>query len=293
MKGAQAETLCIGAAHWDIIGRADRRLVRGDDVPGRIIRRAGGVAMNVALGLAALGCPVGLCAAVGDDAAGDALMRQAVDAGIDCSHLLRIAGAATDAYVAIEDNSGDLVGAVADAGLAEDHAGTIADRAGAAIAGARTVFVEANIPASALQSIVASAHAAGAEIIANPVSPARAERLSDLLAEEHNLTIVANVAEANVLSGQCHADAESAARALVDLGAGTGFVTDGPRSAALATRHAVFTCKPARLVPGASVTGAGDALLAAFLASPDRHRDPLAAMEFSLQAAARKMTRTE
>ena len=61
--------LRVGAAHWDSVGRTDRQLTVGDDVAGRVERRPGGVALNVALGLAHHGLPVGrvfaaVCAAV-------------------------------------------------------------------------------------------------------------------------------------------------------------------------------------------------------------------------------------
>ena len=55
---AAAPFLCVGAAHWDIIGRTAVPLPPGADVPGRVTRQPGGVAQNVARALAALGRPV-------------------------------------------------------------------------------------------------------------------------------------------------------------------------------------------------------------------------------------------
>jgi sugar/nucleoside kinase (ribokinase family) len=46
------DVVVIGAAHWDVVARAAAPLAAGADVPGRVVRRVGGVAANVALGLA-------------------------------------------------------------------------------------------------------------------------------------------------------------------------------------------------------------------------------------------------
>ncbi|MEO0625154.1 MAG: PfkB family carbohydrate kinase [Pseudomonadota bacterium] len=74
MTGPVTDFNCVGGAHWDIIGRADGPVRAGDDVPGRIEQRPGGVALNVALGPAERGCAVRLCAVVGDDEAGRSLV---------------------------------------------------------------------------------------------------------------------------------------------------------------------------------------------------------------------------
>ena len=62
-----ARILCVGAAHWDVIGRASVPLAEGADVPGRIQRRSGGVALNIARGVAVLEGASRLCSVVGDD----------------------------------------------------------------------------------------------------------------------------------------------------------------------------------------------------------------------------------
>ncbi|MEY8840710.1 kinase, partial [Cribrihabitans sp. XS_ASV171] len=40
------DILCIGSVLWDIIGRSASHMRQGSDVPGRITRLPGGVAMN-------------------------------------------------------------------------------------------------------------------------------------------------------------------------------------------------------------------------------------------------------
>ncbi|MEO0682737.1 MAG: PfkB family carbohydrate kinase, partial [Pseudomonadota bacterium] len=67
-----APLILFGAAHWDLIARPDRPAAPGDDLPGRILRRPGGVAANLAVALAALGRTVRLVAPLGADPDGEA-----------------------------------------------------------------------------------------------------------------------------------------------------------------------------------------------------------------------------
>ena len=107
MSSSDRTFLCAGAAHWDIIARASVEVGPGGDVPGRVIRRPGGVAANVAMGLARQHFLVRLCAIVGEDDAGTSLGREMTAAGVNCEALL-VQPAATNTYVAIEDKDGEL-----------------------------------------------------------------------------------------------------------------------------------------------------------------------------------------
>lgn len=281
--------LCVGAAHWDLIARSDRMLGVGGDVPGRIQQRPGGVALNVALGLAGRGMRTSLCAIVGSDDAGTSLIRLAEAADLDCMHVLGITGAATDRYMAIEQGDGDLFAAVADVGLLEAHAPAIVAQTARAVPEADTLVLDANLPKAAIEDIAKQAASSGAEIIANPVSPAKARRLGVLLSDTYAPTIIANLAEANALLQSSLTSSPDAAAALLTRGAGTVLVTDGARPAALATRDSVVIASPPAVDGAVSVTGAGDALLAGYLAFPGRQRDAEAALAAALRAAVEHM----
>ena len=69
--------VCIGSALWDVVGRSDRKMKMGHDVPGRILRIPGGVAMNIAMALRKHGAPVSLLTSVGTDSAGRDLLAEA------------------------------------------------------------------------------------------------------------------------------------------------------------------------------------------------------------------------
>ena len=108
------DILCIGSVLWDMIGRAPVQMRLGADIPGRITRLPGGVAMNIAMTLARFGQFPALLSAIGRDSEGDELIDAAARMGLITDHVYRDGGLPTDRYMAIED-SGGLIAAIADA----------------------------------------------------------------------------------------------------------------------------------------------------------------------------------
>lgn len=280
--------LCVGAAHWDIIARADGPVSIGDDVPGRIVRRPGGVALNVAMGLAGLGCDASLVCAVGNDDEGAALTQEIQRLGVGVDRIAVVDGA-TDRYLAIEDKHGDLIAAIADARLLDRVASEIADKAIEVLGNVNSVLLDANLPSAEITRIAQRADAQNVEVVVNPVSPAKASRLIELFNASLSPVIVCNLDEANVLAGDRYYTAIDAVAALVQRGTDTALVTAGGGPAAIATPEGAIAQRPPAAPAGSSVTGAGDALLAAFLAFPNRREDPGGALSTALQAAAEKM----
>lgn len=286
--------LCIGAAHWDVIARAASRLRPGDDVPGVVVRRPGGVALNVALALAALGSRPMLIAVIGNDEAGDALLAEAGARGVDCAHALRHDGP-SDAYVAIEDDAGEVFAAVADCAALERAGSAVLDplrdgrlgRPEAPWSG--TAVVDGNLPAATLAEIASGLALAAARLAFVPASPGKADRLAPVLAAARG-ALYLNRIEAEGLLGRAFADSVAAALALRAHGLAEAVVTDGPGAASHAGPHGVVTRAPRR-VATRSLTGAGDAFLAAHLAAAAAGLDPEAALAAALDASARHIAR--
>ncbi len=266
----------IGAVLWDVIARAPTLVARGDDVPGTVVRTPGGVALNLALGLARLGLAPVLLGAVGDDAEGAALAAALTAAGVDAAHLTRLPGAATDRYVAIEDRDG-LVAAVADT-AALDGAGAIilAPLAGILAAGARTVVADGNLGARVLAAlpVVPDLRIVGA-------SPAKSTAWGAL----PRATLYLNRAEAEALLGRGVPSARAAAEALRAQGTARAIVTDGAAPAADASPAGTVSRVPAH-ARALRATGAGDAFAAAHIAAELRGTPPEAALALALAAAA-------
>ena len=269
--------VCFGAAHWDVVARA-RPGARGPDAPGVVATRPGGVALNVAMALASAGLRVSLVCAVGDDAEGRALLGAAEAAGVDVEGALVYPGAATGRYVAIERADGELLAAVADAAttdsLAPEHLRT--ERLGAADAW----LMDANLPPPVIRALAGQTERP--PLVADAVSEAKAARLRPSLTRL--AALYCNRAEAEAICATGLNAARAAAEALVARGVRRAVVTNGPLPAADAGPHGVVTLRPDQS-PIRSVTGAGDALIAAHLAAWLCGRRPAEALAEGLAAA--------
>lgn len=283
------DMICIGAAHWDIIGRSPVPLGPGDDVPGRIDRRPGGVALNVATALCRYGLTPALLAAVGRDAEGQALIEDCGCLGIETDHVHRPETGATDRYLAVEDPRGMIV-AVADARTLEAAGARILrpledGRLGSAAAPwPGTIVLDGNLSEDVMARIAASPVFGAADLRLAAVSPAKAARLRPFLGHPR-ATLYLNRAEAEALLGARLEDAPAAAEALRARGALRALVTDGGGMAALADADGVSAETPAA-VAAARVTGAGDAVVAGHIAAERRGEAGRLALISALRAAA-------
>ena len=267
------DILCIGSALWDVIGRAAGAIGPGADVPGRIVRQPGGVALNVARALARLGRHPALLGAIGRDDDGAALVAACAAMGVEAGFCHRPDARPTDRYMAIE-GAGGLVAAVADARTLEAAGVAIlaplADgRLGSAAAPWRGLAVlDGNLSEALLAEIAQGPLLAAADLRVAAASPAKAARLRPLLGHRR-ATFYLNLAEAGQIAGRAHSDAAEAAAGLVAQGAARVLVTDGGGEAALAGAGCgggVIRARPPA-VAVARVTGAGDTLMAAHIAA--------------------------
>ncbi len=282
--------LCIGSVLWDVIGRTPGHMALGADVPGRIVRVPGGVALNIAVGLARMGLSPALLSVVGRDIEGEAILSEAAAHGIDTGLVYRSDDLPTDRYMAIEGANG-LIAAIADAHsleragdkiLAPLADGRLAD---AAAPYAGVAALDGNLTETLLAGIARGPWLQHADLRVAPASPGKALRLAPLLGVER-ATFYVNRAEAELLLGAACETAEIAARALARRGAARVLVTDGDRPAAMAGGGTVVTADPPRVLV-TRVTGAGDTFMAAHIAAEMRGADPAAALEAGLAAAAR------
>jgi sugar/nucleoside kinase (ribokinase family) len=269
--------VCFGAAHWDILAHCTSG-ARGADVPGTVRSRLGGVALNVALGLATLGLSVCLMSAVGEDPEGQTLLAEAMARGVRTDAVLIYPGAATGRYVAIERVDGELVAAVADVAVLDslepDHLPL--ER----LSNATAWLIDTNLPAPVIRAL--ATHPGRPPLYADATSPAKATRLRPVLG--HLAGIYCNRMEAEAICAVGLNAARAAAEALVGRGAKRAVVTDGALAVADAGSHGVTILKPLA-GPVRSVTGAGDALIAAHLAAVVRGARPDEALAAGLQAA--------
>ncbi|MCP5076122.1 MAG: kinase [Rhodobacteraceae bacterium] len=284
-----APILCIGSVLWDTVGRSDRLMKAGHDVPGRILRIPGGVAMNIAMALRQLNMPVALLSALGDDATGRELLLECTSRGMDTQNIHISPDHPTDQYMAIEGSNG-LIAAIADAHslevLADQVIAPLRDgRLGSPAAPWRhTVIAEGNLPQETLAHISTAAEFSVADIRLAPASPGKAERLAPFVGHEH-ATIYVNLIEARILLGNDVATSAEAARHLSATGLYRAIVTDGANATAVASKDRCFSKSPPE-VRVLRVTGAGDVFMASHIAAEQNGLCDAEALEFALDHTA-------
>ncbi len=284
------DILCIGSVLWDIIGRAHLSLRLGSDVPGRITRLPGGVAMNIAMTLARFGLTPAILTAIGRDAEGAELIAACTRIGLITDHAYLSDDLPTDRYMAIEGANG-LIAAVADAHSLEAAGDKILrplldGRLGSTEAPwTGMIALDGNLTEALLAEIAAHPAFARADLRLAPASPGKAERLRPLL-RHPNATLYVNLEEARLLTQTEAATATEAAAALLARGAGRVLVTDGGRASADGRQgEPVISLAPPQVLV-ARVTGAGDTFMAAHIVAERKGASREAALNAAIHAAA-------
>ena len=250
--------LVFGGANVDIEGRSFSPLIAGDSNPGNVTRSPGGVARNIAENLARLGTPTRLYTILGDDPDGRWLHEHTHEAGVDMSGTLWIRDAPTSTYLSILDPRGEMAVAISDMDILS-HLGPEQVPV-AALVNAAVVVVDANLEEETLDRIFGIA--ADTPVFVDPVSTTKATRIGPFLDRIH--TLKPNRTEAEVLSGTEITDQATlwqAAERLLEAGVARVVVTLGSEGVFYADTHGSGTIAGVRR-PLASVTGAGDALMA-------------------------------
>ena len=286
---ATPDILCLGSVLWDIIGRSPAAMRVGSDVPGRITRLPGGVAMNIATTLARFALRPAVLTTIGRDVEGDDLIAACTRLGVITAYAYRSDDLPTDRYMAIEGANG-LIAAVADAYSLEASGDKILrPLADARLGSAQApwpgmIALDGNLTQSLLDQIASSPLFARADMRAAPASPGKAERLLPLVLQGR-ATLYVNLEEANILAHSNTKTASDAAQALLDRGAARVLVTDGGRACADGTQGGIIMATPPQVMV-ARVTGAGDTFMAAHIVAERRGADRADALASALQAAA-------
>jgi len=284
------DILCIGSVLWDIIGRTHVPLAMGGDVPGRITRLPGGVALNIAATLAKLGLQPALLSAIGRDAAGDDLIAACARLGLATHTVYRSDDLPTDVYMAIEAGQG-LIAAIADAHSLEAAGAKILRPLSDGTLGSPQapwsgmIALDGNLTESLLADIARHPAFAKADLRLAPASPGKAERLAPLI-KHPQATLYVNLEEARLLTQTDARTAPEAAAALLARGAQRVLVTDGGRPCADGRQGAtILTEEPPRVLV-ARVTGAGDTFMAAHIVAERGGATRQQALHTALTAAA-------
>lgn len=262
------DILCIGSVLWDVIGRSPAHMRQGSDVPGRITRLPGGVALNIAMTLARFGLRPALLTAIGQDAEGQELVTACNELGLITDYVYRSEDLPTDTYMAVEGANG-VIAAIADAHSLEAAGDKIlrplSDGSLGTPDSPYTGFIalDGNLTQRLLENIAQSPLFARADLRVAPASPGKATRLLPFLTHDRAVLYV-NLEEAGLLCQTSFDSSAEAAAGLIARGARRALVTDGGNSASDASPEGVLTQTPPEVLV-TRVTGAGDTFMAAHI----------------------------
>ncbi|GAA0523209.1 carbohydrate kinase [Deinococcus depolymerans] len=289
-ESGPGRVVVVGGANVDVKARTLAAAVPGTSNPGVTAQAPGGVARNVAENLARLGVPASLVSVVGRDALGDWLLRETEAAGVDVRAVLRAPDVTTGTYTAVLDASGELLVAVAAMAAVEALTPAALQERRGVLRGAAWVVADGNLPEASLAHLLSLAAEAGAAVVFEPVSVPKAARLrSALAAGLVPQAVTPNVPELGALLGRNVPDESGALRAaaaeLHAQGVRLVWVRRGAAGSLLSGPEGV-TELPALPAEVRDVTGAGDAMLAAFLAALASGLPPAEAARHGHAAAA-------
>ncbi len=249
-----------GGVNVDIGAHSFQKLRAKDSNPGHVNTSLGGVGRNIAHNLRLLGADVELLTALGGDGYARAMRESCKWLGIGLSNALRVEDAPTSTYVYISDERGDMALAVSDMAVCEKMTPAYFESKLDVLNGAELVVADTNLPAESLKFL---AENLTVPLFVDPVSVSKAEKLLPILPHIH--TLKPNGLEAELLSGVPVVDRNSARRAaqkLIGIGVKRVFLSLG-KEGFLAAAEDDTVWEPAPEAEVVSVTGAGDALMAA------------------------------
>jgi pseudouridine kinase len=283
----------VGGSNLDVKARASAPMQAATSNPGTGSMAPGGVGRNIAENLARLGTRTILISSVGRDAAGETVLRQTAAAGVVLEHVHRT-DRATGTYVALLDADGELVAAVSDMAATDEISPELIADVGDVLAAASLLVLDGNLAPATVGVALDRAQAAGIRAILEPVSVPKAARLAEQLTAERPLfAITPNRDELAAITGMPADTARqvrAAADALHSRGVRLVWVRLGRRGSLLSERLDDGTTTRTNLtaVPASvdDVTGAGDAMLAAFCHATLEGADAVAAARLGHAAAA-------
>lgn len=225
---AEESYICvIGAVNVDISGTPDADYVAGDSNPGHVRITLGGVGRNIAENLSRLGHRIMMITVLGEDANAQLVRQGCRDVGIDLSCSLTVEAGRTSTYLCLNDEQGEIVGAVSDMAIYNALTPEYLQTRLEVINRAALVVVDANLTEEALCFIGQNVTV---PVFADPVSTPKCRHLNGVLNAAAG--IKPNRPEASLMTGvEIRTDDDLAAAAAVfhEKGVQNVFISLGGR----------------------------------------------------------------
>ncbi|MCT4508304.1 MAG: carbohydrate kinase family protein [Tepidibacter sp.] len=259
-KENQPYILVFGASVVDIFGFCSSCYKPYDSTPGNIKISFGGVCRNIAENMARVGVNTKFISILGDDAKGRSMMEHSKVIGYDMSESLVLENEGTPTYMAILNENGEMVSAVADMTVIDKMDYTFIDSKEEIINGSEYTCLDADDPKK-LEYIL-DKFKGKTKFILDPISAAKAENIKHLIGNFH--TVKPNRHEAEILAGfkiESDEDLKKAGDYFLSLGIENVFISLDAEGIYYCNKSECGRIK-AHDVEVNNVTGAGDAFVA-------------------------------
>ena len=249
----------IGGVNMDISAALTAPFVPADSVPGQVTLGCGGVARNIAHNLQLMGHEVKFVSVFGGETFGEMCWRECQAIGLDLTLSERRDGQRNGLYLCVNDQTGDMIAAVADTDIIDCITPAFLEQRMSDINRSALVIADTNISTDALQYLIDHCTA---PLMVDTVSTAKAPRVIKALqqSQSHRLhALKLNLAEAQSVTHS--STAQEAADQLTALGVSQIFITLGSDGVYCSdgNRHEQLKAIPTRVI---NTTGAGDAFIA-------------------------------
>ena len=249
----------IGGVNMDIAAALTAPFVPADSVPGQVTLGCGGVARNIAHNLRLMGHEVKFVSAFGGETFGEMCWRECQAIGLDLSLSERFEGMRNGLYLCVNDQTGDMIAAVADTDIIDHITPAFLEARIMDISNSALVIADTNISTEALQYLIDHSTA---PLMVDTVSTAKAPRIVKALQQsekKHLHSLKLNLIEAQTVTG--HDSARVAAQHLTSMGVHEVYITMGSDGVYCndGIRHEHYNAIPTRVL---NTTGAGDAFIA-------------------------------
>lgn len=269
------KTAVVGSINMDMTVTAERIPLKGETLKGDELHYIpGGKGANQAVAMAKLGAEVEMFGCVGDDEAGQKLVKNLQEAGVSTGHIRIVKGVPTGiALITVGENDNTII-VVAGANNCVDK--EYVDSIKEELFQCNIVLLQHEIPQETVEYVVDICTEHGIKVVLNP-APARPVK-QEILEKVTYLT--PNEHEAAILFGNDCSTEELLKKYPEKL-----VITQGSKGVAACRKTGEILLVPARKADVVDTTGAGDTLNGAFTVEVAKGRDIESALKLANTAA--------
>lgn len=259
----------------DMTVKAERIPLKGETLKGWDLQYIpGGKGANQAVAMAMLGAEVKMFGCVGDDAAGESLVKNLRDTGVETGHIKVVPGVPTGlAMITVGENDNTIIVVAGTNDHVDiDYVNEVKD----SILECEIVLLQHEIPQETVEYVIALCADSGVKVVLNP-GPARPVKQETL---EKVTYLTPNEHEAVILFGRDISFEEMMKKYPEKL-----VITQGSRGVSTCLKSGEVILVPARKSNVVDTTGAGDTLNGAFTVAVTEGKGIADALAFANTAA--------